>query len=215
VSESAVTPAPSAQRGGLLAVPAVTGIVYTASWIAGLSIGAPSPGLNASGAEIVTAFAGHESVTAASFILTEGLPAAGLAVISLYLARAARRSAAATAAGIAGLLAAAISLTQCLLGLVLAGSARPGTAHLLYEAVNRLDGVKMFALAALALAGVASRLLPRWLAYVGVALAVSIVGSGIAYLLLIQGLAVLAYVSGVLLLLFVTATGVVLGRVGH
>jgi hypothetical protein len=98
---------------------------------------------------------------------------------------------------------------------VLAGSARPGTAHLLYEAVNRLDGVKMFALAALALAGVASRLLPRWLAYVGVALAVSIVGSGIAYLLLIQGLAVLAYVSGVLLLLFVTATGVVLGRIGH
>jgi hypothetical protein len=213
VSESAVSPAPTARRGGLLAVPAVAGIAYTASWIAGLSIGAPSPGLNASGAEIVTAFAGHESVTAANFILTEGLPAAGLAVISFYLARAARRSAAATAAGIAGLLAAAISLTQCLLGLALAGSARPGTAHLLYEAVNRLDGVKMFALAALALAGVASRLLPRWLAYVGVALAVSIVGSGIAYLLLIQGLAVLAYVSGVLLLLFVTATGVVLGRI--
>jgi hypothetical protein len=82
VSESAVSPAPSAKRAGLLAVPAVTGIAYTASWIAGLSLGAPSPGLNASGAEIVTAFAGHESVTAAGFILTEGLPAAGLAVIS-------------------------------------------------------------------------------------------------------------------------------------
>jgi hypothetical protein len=98
---------------------------------------------------------------------------------------------------------------------VLAGTARPGTAQLLHEAVNRLNGVKMFALAVLAVAAVAARLLPRWLAYLGVALAVSIVGSGIAYLLLIQSLAVLAYVSGVLLLLFVTATGVVLGRIGH
>ncbi|GAB2843392.1 hypothetical protein GCM10027176_53720 [Actinoallomurus bryophytorum] len=215
MSESAVAPAPSAQHGRLLAVPAVTGIAYTASWIAGLSVGAPSPALNADGAGIVAAFAGHETVTAAGFVLTEGLPAAGLAVISFYLARATRRSAASTAAGTAGLLAAAISLTQCVLGLVLAGSAEPGTAHLLYEAVNRLDGVKMFALAVLAVAGVASRLLPRWLAYAGVALAVSIAGSGVAYLLLIQGLAVLAYVSGVLLLLFVTATGVVLGRIGR
>jgi hypothetical protein len=89
---SAITTAPSASRGGLLAVPAITGIAYTVSWIAGLSVGAPSPKLNASGAEIVTAFAGHESVAAANFVLTEGLPAAGLAIVSFYLARAACRS---------------------------------------------------------------------------------------------------------------------------
>lgn len=215
MSVTAVVHAPSTSRSRLFAVPAVTGIAYTASWIAGLSVGAPSPKLTASGAEIGGAFSGHEIVTVANFVLTEGLPAVGLAVISLYLARAARRSSAAWLAGLAGVLAATISLVQCLLGLALAGSATPGTAHSLYEAVNRLDGVKMFALALLAVAGVAAGLLPRWLRYVGVALAVSIVGSGVAYLLLIQSLTVLAYVSGLFLLLFVTATGIVLGRAGR
>ena len=36
-----------------------------------------------------------------------------------------------------------------MLGAVLAGTANPGSAHLLYESVNRLDGVKMLALAVL------------------------------------------------------------------
>ena len=41
---------------------------------------------------------------------------------------------------IADVAAAIISLAQFVLGMVLAGAAAPGTAHLLYEAVNRLDG---------------------------------------------------------------------------
>jgi hypothetical protein len=36
--------------------------------------------------------------------------------------------------------------------MVLAGTTAPGTAHLLYGAVNRLDGVKMLALAILGVA---------------------------------------------------------------
>src|ERR1700727_2283555 len=67
------------------------GIGYALSWIAGLSIPAPSPPLSASGAEITAALAGHGTAVAAQFTLTEGLPAAGLAVVSLALARAARR----------------------------------------------------------------------------------------------------------------------------
>ena len=151
---------------------------------------------------------------AVQFALTEGLPAAGLAIIAVALARAARRSgaaAAARAALIAGAAAALISLLQFVLGAVLAGTASPGTAHLLYDAVNRLDGVKMLALAVLALAGAASRVLPRWLRYTGIALAIAITASGIAYLLLLQGLAILAIPSGVLLLVFITGTGIVLG----
>lgn len=57
--------------------------------------------------------------------------------------------------------AALISLTQFVLGVVLASTTAPGTAHLLYEAVNRLDGAKMLALAVLGVAGAASALLPR------------------------------------------------------
>jgi hypothetical protein len=201
-------------RRRLLTVTGVAGIAYTLSWIAGLAVAAPSPKLTASGAQIAAAFAGHQTAVAVQFALTEGLPAAGLAIIAVALARAARRSgaaAAARAALLAGGAAALISLLQFVLGAVLAGTASPGTAHLLYDAVNRLDGVKMLALAVLALAGATSRVLPRWLRYTGIALAIAITASSIAYLLLLQGLAILAIPSGVLLLVFITGTGIVLG----
>ena len=68
----------------------------------------------------------------------------------------------------------------------------------------------MFALAALGLAGAASGVLPRWLRYTGIALAMAMASSGVPYLSLLQGGAVLAYVSGPLLLLFVTGTGIAL-----
>jgi hypothetical protein len=200
-------------RHHLLTVTGITGIAYTLSWIAGLAVAAPSPGLTASGAEITAALAGHGTAVAVQFGLTEGLPAAGLAIISVALARAARRSGAAAAARvtlIAGAVAALISLLQFVLGLVLAGTATPGTAHVLYEAVNRLDGVKMLALAILALAGAASGALPRWLRYTGITLAVVITASGLAYLLL-ASLAFLAVPAGVLLLVFITGTGLALG----
>ena len=201
--------------GRLLTVTGVTGIAYALSWIAGLSIPAPSPPLSASGAEITAALAGHGTAVAAQFTLTEGLPAAGLAVVSMALARAASRSgaaAAARAAFVAGLAAALVSLVQFLLGMALASASGPGTAHALYDAVNRLDGIKMFLLAIVGLAGAASAVLPRWLRWTGIALAVALVCSGVPYLLLWSGGAVLAYVSGPLLLLFITGSGIALGR---
>jgi hypothetical protein len=201
-------------RRRLLTVTGVVGVGYALSWIAGLSVPAPSPKLTATGAEIAAALAGHGTAVTTQFALTEGLPAAGLAIISIALARAARRSGAATAAWvtlIAGVAAALISLAQFVLGVVLAVTSAPGTAYLLYAAVNRLDGVKMFALAILAVAAVASAVLPRWLRYTGIALAITITASGTAYLLLLQSLADLAIPAGVLLLVFITGTGITLG----
>ncbi len=198
----------------LLTVTGMTGIAYALSWIAGLSIPAPSPPLSASGAEITAALAGHGTAVAAQFTLTEGLPAVGLAVVSMALARAARRSGAATAARaalVAGLAAALVSLVQFLFGIALASASGPGTAHALYGAVNQLDGIKMFLLAIVGLAGAASPVLPRWLRYTGVALAVALVCSGVPYLLLWSGGAAAAYVSGPLLLLFITGSGIALG----
>jgi hypothetical protein len=205
---------PSATRRRLLTVTGLAGIGYALSWIAGLSVPAPSPKLTASGAEIAAAFAGHGTAVAAQFALTEGLPAAGLAIVSIALARAARRSGAAEAARvalIAGGAAALISLLQFALGAALAVTTTSATAHLLYEAVNRLDGVKMLALAGLGLAGAASGALPRWLRYTGIGLAIAIAASSVAYLLLVQGLAVLALPAGVLLLVFITGTSITLG----
>ena len=204
----------AAARRHLLTLTGVTGIAFTLSWIAGLAVAAPSPKLTASGAEIIAALAGHGTAVATQFALTEGLPAAGLAIVSVALARAALRSGAAVAARfacIAGVAAAVISLAQFALGMALASASAPGPAHLLYAAVNRLDGAKMLALAALGLAGAASRVLPRWLRYTGIALAIAITASGVAYLLLLQGLAILAVPAGVLLLAFITGTGLTLG----
>ncbi len=203
-----------ANRRRLLTVTGVAGIGYALSWIAGLSVGAPSPKLTASADQIAAALAGHQAAVAAQFTLTEGLPAAGLAIVSIALARAARRSGAAAAgraALLAGGMAALISLAQFVLGAVLAATSAPGTAHLLYDVVNRLDGVKMLTLAVLGVAAASSGVLLRWLRYTGTALAVAITASGIAYLLLLQGLASLAVPAGVLLLVFITGTGITLG----
>jgi hypothetical protein len=207
--------APHAIRRGLLTVPAVTGIAYSLSWMAGLSVNAPSPQVSAGGATVVAALAGHGAAVTAQFLFTEGLPAAGLAIVSLALARAGRWSGAARVAGITGIVAASISFVQAILGFALAGASAPGTAHLLFESVNRLDGVKMLVLAVLAVAAVATGLLPRWLRYIGFALAATIVGSGIGWLLLIPSVAILAYVAGPLLLVFITGTGILLGRTGR
>jgi hypothetical protein len=130
---------PAETRRRVMMVPAAAGVAFTVSWIAGLAIPAPSPRLTASGTTIVAALAGHGGEVAANFVLTEGLPAFGLAVVSAFLARALRALGAAglaSTARVAGLVAAAISLTQCVLGVALARTSAPGTA----EVGRLLDG---------------------------------------------------------------------------
>jgi len=197
--------------------PAVIGVAYTISWIAGLAVNAPSPRLGASGTGIISQLTGHAASEVANFVLCEGLPAVGLAVVSVAVARAIRGSGATRAGLIAlitGAIAAAISLVQCFLGVALARASAPGSAHLLWELVDRLDGLKMFMLAILALAAAVSTVLPRWMRYVSGALAVSIAGSGIAYLFLLNSLAILAYVAGVLLLVFIPGAAITLRWAG-
>ncbi len=209
--------------GRLGAAAAAAGIAYMLSWVAGLTLPVPNLAVTASGADVIAGYGGHLAAVQAQFALTEGLPAIGLAVVAALLALTARRAGArrlSVAAAASGGIAAVISLTQYGLGLALTGWALPGRApgpvSALFEAVNRLDGVKMLALALLgitaaALAGPGGPL-PRWLRYAGLALAAAITVSGMGYLLLFQALAPMAYPAGVLLLIFVTGTGVALGR---
>ena len=201
-------------RRWLLTVPGLAGLCYTLSWIAGLAVPAPSPGFGTSGAGIVAALSGHGLALAAQYTLTEGLPAAGIAIIAVALARLARRSGATAAARfalVAGLTAAVISAVQFGLGLALAATSAPGPAHLLYTSVNRLDGAKMLALAVLGVAAAAMIALPRWLRWTGIALAVTITCSGLVYLLLIASLATAAGPALVLLLVFMTGCGIMTG----
>lgn len=187
-----------------LSAVAITGVAYMASWIVGLALGHSDPKPSSSAAQVMAGYAGHTGTATAQFVLTEGLPAICLAVVALALGR---------RAAVAGLISATISMVQAMLGVVMTAWAVPGghtgSAHNLFVAVNRLDGVKMFALALLALA--ATSLVPLWLRYVGAALAVSIVVSGIGYLLLLDGLSRAAWISGPLLLIWVTGTALTLG----
>ena len=215
-SAAAGTTAASPRRGRLVTVTGAVGVGYALCWVAGLAVPAPSPPFGASGRQIITALSGHGAALAVQFALTEGLPAAGIAVVAVGLARAGAttRTAAARMAMVAGLAAALISLTQFCLGMVLAqttAASAPGTVHLLYETVNRLDGGKMLALAVLGGAAAAAVALPRWLRYLGAALGVTIAASGVVYLLLLQGLAVLAGPALVLLLAFIAGAGIWLG----
>ncbi|WP_042408091.1 hypothetical protein [Streptacidiphilus carbonis] len=202
--------------------PAVVGVAYSLSWVAALSVGPGNVSATADGHQVVAAYAGQTAGATAQYLLSEGLPAVGLAVVGLALAGAARRAGllrAARTTALAAVAAAAISAVQCLLGVFLVLSAVPsgatGEAHLLFELVNRMDGVKMLVLAVLALAGASlsrSGVAARWLRHPGYALAVTIAGSGIGYLLLLGGFTSLAYLSLPLLMLWVTGTGISLSR---
>ena len=228
MSVTTVQPAPSEQRergpSRRRWIPVAAGIGFTVSWVSGLVLPVPNLAPTASAAEIVARYGPHLATVQAQFALTEGLPALGLAVVAFVLAGVARRSGSgagrARVMAVAGTVAATISVAQYALGVMLAGWALPdhaaGHASALWQALNRLDGVKMFALAVLAVAAVAltapSGPLPRWLRYASLALAASITISGVAYLFLIQALAPMAYVAGVALLIWVTGMGLALGR---
>jgi hypothetical protein len=179
--------------------------------------------VNASGSQVVTAYSGHQGVAMTQSLLEHGVAGVALAIVVLALGRAAHRRDAGPLGPVmvvAGVGAGVVSLAQCALELLLAGSAVPdgdsGRAGSLFAAVNRLDGVKMLALAAMAASGAAlvrqAHLLPSWLGYVGALLAVALVVSGLGYLLLSTTLAPAAFVSGPLLLLWVTGAGISLGR---
>ncbi len=216
--DTTASPRGTGRRRRLLTVTGVVGLGYSLSWIAGLAVPAPSPRFGAPGAEVVAALAGHGPAVAAQFALTEGLPAAGIAVISVALARTARQHGAAGGVSVpgrfalvSGLVAAIISALQFGLGMALIATSAPGPAHLLYASADRLDGAKMLALAVLGAAVAAMTALPRWLRYTGIALAIAMACSGLVYLLLIASLAAAAGPALVLLLAFMTGCGIMIG----
>lgn len=211
----------SRHRG--LAAPATAGIAFIAAWVTGLLVWPSNLDVAASGARVVSVYAGHQGAAVAQYVLVEGLAAVALGVVVIALGRAARRRGAGRLGGavvLAGVGAVAVSLVECALGLLLAGvvvpdgeSARAGT---LFDLINRLDGLKMLALAAVALAGVGvarrAGVLPRWLGCVAALLAVALIASGVGYLLLNTTVSQGAAVSLGLLLVWVAGTGVTLGR---
>ena len=207
---------------GSITATALAAIGYSTVWVVGLAIWPSNLDVRASNAKVLVTYSAHQGAALAQYLLIEGVAAIALAVVVTILGQAARRHGVGrlgAVAVVAGLTAAALSLIQCALGLLLAGFvARDGEiarAGLLFDLINRMDGVKMLALSAMALAGVGlarRAVLPRWLGYAAAFLTVALVASGAGYLLVNTTLAAAVFVSGPLLLVWVTGTGVALAR---
>ena len=204
----------------LLTAPAVAGVAFTTAWVSGLAAWPSNLDVGASNVKVLATYRAHQGAAMTQYLLVEGLAALALAVVVVALGRAARRreaSGLAVATVVAGLTAAALSLVECALGLLLAGSVAPdgetGRAGRLFDLINRTDGVKMFALAGMAVAGVGlvrRLVLARWLGFTAALLATTMIASGVGLVLLNGALAQVVFVSGPLLLVWVTGAGVAL-----
>ena len=222
------TTAPSAairsRRGRPMAAPAAAGLAFVAAWAVGLAVWPSNLAVDASGTRVVSAYSGHQGVAVTQYLLVEGVAAIALAIVVMALGRTMIRRGAATRGRVmlvAGAGAVVVSLVECALGLWLSAGSVPdgatGHAGVLFHLINRMDGVKMLALAAVALAAInlARGGIPRWLGYVAAPLAAAMITSGVGYLLLNNSLAQAAAVSLALLLIWVAATGVTVGREGR
>jgi len=211
------------RRRRRMTAPAAAGIAFVAAWATGLAVWPSNLDVAASGGKVVSAYRGQEGAAVTQYLLVEGAAAIALAIVVMALVRAAVRSGAERRGRVlivSGAAAVIVSLAECALGLWLATAVVPdgdtGRAGVLFHLINRLDGAKMLALAAAALAGLdlARRggPMPRWLGYVGASLAAAMIASGVGYLLLNNALAQVAAVSLALLLVWVAATGLTVGR---
>src|SRR6266545_5920921 len=111
---------------------------------------AVEPGCGREQSEGTPTYRAHHGAAMTQYVLVVGLAAIALAVVVNALGQAARRRGArrlGAAAVVAGLTAAAVSLIECVLGLLLADSVAPHgeteRAGRLFDLINRLDGVKM------------------------------------------------------------------------
>jgi hypothetical protein len=137
-----------------LAGAALAGLVYVAAWIVGLAIWPSNAAITDSTREVVTLYGAHRSVGVAQFLLVEGVAAIALAFVLLAVARTAGQAGAVSRSRFilgAGLTACLVSLAECVLGVVLTTSLA-STPHVhrageVFDAINRLDGVKMLVLA--------------------------------------------------------------------
>jgi hypothetical protein len=207
-----------ATRSGYWLIPAIAGIGYAAAWMVGLMEWPTNLAINSPGKEVTALYSQHPSQAAAQYLLVEGVAGVLLGMVLIYLFRVVRRQCSGVevvGAAVLGLAAAAVSVVQCALGLLLVSSAKAGGVARtddLFALVNRLDGGKQLLLCASVIGLVVSvrprSVLPRWLEGVASVLAMTLLPSGFAYLLLAHWMVWTAALALPLLLLFVAGSGI-------
>jgi hypothetical protein len=200
------------------------GILFSLSWVVGLSVWSSTTDVTQTGEDLLRQYTGNEAIALVQFFFTEGLPAITLAIVMISLAKYARAFGESTlgkAILASSLAAAAISLAQFTLGAIVClvtVPAKDGAAtKMVIDTLSRIDGVKMlfmtvFAIASFGVIRNGKARLPRWLSWIALALAVTIFLSGLGFLFLIDSLSLAAYASLPLLMLWITAVGVVVAK---
>jgi hypothetical protein len=202
-------------------LPAIAGFGYASAWIAGLFEWPSNLAIDSTGRQVVGLYSDHPSQAAVQYLLVEGVAGVLLGTTLIYLLREARRrspDARLLGAAVLGLGAAALSVLQCVLGLILISSATAGdviSSGDIFALVNRLDGVKQLLLCAMSiwLAVRRRRILPQWLLRVAWILAATLLPSGLAYLFLANDIAWTASLALPFLLLFIGGSGIWLALV--
>ena len=203
-------------RRPLVLSPVLTAGAYVGAWIVGLTAFGTGPGADATAAEVTTWYADHRLASALQSISVHGVAALALLGVLVAAHRSVRTNRIAHAAGVAGV---ALSIVQLGFGLWRSAWATGTMTADLVAAIDRLDGVKMFAFAVMigaAVGGLRSAgLVRRRMAATGRVAAVALAASGAGYLLDVRALEGVAFVSLPLLLVWVGTLGVRLARTAY
>ena len=195
-------------------LPAISGFGYASAWIAGLFEWPSNLAIDSTGRQVVGLYSDHPSQAAVQYLLVEGVAGILLGTTLFYLLHEVRRrspDARLLGATVLGWVSAALSVLQCVLGLILISSATIGdviSSGDIFALVNRLDGVKQLLLCAIIwLAVRLRRILPLWLRRVAWILAATLLPSGLAYLFLANDIAWTASLALPFLSLFIGGSG--------
>jgi hypothetical protein len=193
--------------------PRIAGFTYVGAWVVGLTAFGAGPAADASNSELARYFADHRAGSATQSLLIHGVAAVALLAVVAAIARSRTST---RVAQNAGLVAVALSLVQCGLDMWRSLVSTGATTATLVHAVDRIDGVKIFALAVMIGASVAAlrsagTIGPR-MATTGKVAAAALVVSGVAYAGAVRPLLVSADLSLLLLLTWVGYLGVATGR---
>jgi hypothetical protein len=209
------------RRSGWRSASALIGLAYTVTWIVGLAVWPTNLGIGSTDALVASDYRASAGQAITQYLLVEGLAGLLLAAVVASVVRPAlsgRLRGGMRLGVLAALSAAAVSVAQTVIGMVVVADAhshRVAGAGSAFDLVNRLDGVKMLLLALAAAAIVArartSQRAPTSLRLLGYALAAALTISGISYLSLAANLDWTVYLSGPLLIVWVPSLGHWLG----
>ncbi|MGY1915194.1 hypothetical protein [Blastococcus sp. SYSU DS0973] len=198
---------------------AAASVTYVLAWVIGL-LAAPAPPAGASPVEVHEQIADHRLGALVQSLLVHGAAGAALAVLTVGLVRlAAHPIGGRGPVLIAGGAAAVSSWAQAALFVVLVAGldgGGPERSSALREAIDRVDGVKLIALAVFTVAATVlarrARLGQRWLVVAAWALAPLLLAGAISFVVASPLLTATLYASLPMLLLVVGGTGIAAWR---